>query len=347
MSSLDLYTLNKAVEVLERPTTFFLNRFFTEIQDPQSKKITVDIRRRRNKIAPFVSPCVEGVPIAALGFESISLDPAYIRLKDAPSQCSTHKRRFGERPDAQMSSAQRLNEDTMDVLNQHEEAIQQRLEWMAAQALVSGSYLVESDHHPSYQVDFRRSPNNTVTIATPWATAGVVDAAATPLQDIETLSEAVYKGTQLTMTDIIMRSSVWRILSKHQDFNDQYERYHGVDSSKLPNLHPQAAATVQFKGMLGDFNIWVYNGSYDLDGVDTPLIPEGMVIGVAAGGLQGFVGHGEIQNDKATSAGLATRTRFVDQFFDDNVGKLFAQTEAAPLVVPGNPDAVAVMTVLA
>jgi len=335
------FRLNKAIKVFERPLTFFLNLAFQDIQDPDGKKIGIDISKRKRKIAPFVSHCVEGVPIAEGGFSTLTLDPAYIRLKDAPGQCSK-TRRFGQEPCNDMSAAEKLEMDTMDVLEQHEEAIQNRLEWMAVMAIVNGSYNVTSDHHPEYNVDFGRDPNNSLTIGMTWDDATY----SQPGQDLEDLSEAVYEGCQMTMDLAVMNGTTYRHMMQNTDISKFFELASVIRDPQLPNLTPEAFKTVSFKGMVGDIAIWVYNGSFDDNGVDTKYLADGLVAGMSVEGLQGLVAYGEIENDVAKDAGMSSSTRFVDRWYDHNVGKKLAQTEAAPLVVPGNPDASAVMMVL-
>lgn len=344
----ELYRLNAAVRVLEQPNNFFLSRFFPRIQDAEGDKITIDIQRRGRKLAPFVSHCVEGVPIANSAFETRTLSPAYIRLKDAPSQCNNGKRRFGQQPDQLMSAEQNLEFDTMDVLAQHEESIQERLEWMGAKTIVDGKYLVKSDHHPAYEVDFRRSAGNSIIVAEPWKNGAVLNSDASPIDDLTALGKVIYDGCGFKMTDIIMRTSTWQALSKHQDFNDLFMKIRGVNEGEIPNLTPKAYKKVQLMGKFVGAWLWIVEESFTNDqGALEYYVPDGKVIGVSDNGLQGFIGYGEIKNDKAVAAGLSKSTRFVDRFFEDNIGKLMAQTETAPLVAPVNPDASATMTVFA
>lgn len=331
--------LTKQISKIEKPSNFLLLRFFNEVQDPTGQKIVIDVEKRTTKLAPFVSPCVEGVPIASAGFSTTAIDPTYIRLKDAPSLCSTGKRRFGEQPDTPDDPTTRLNKQTASVLMQHEDAIQARLVWMAAKALVDASYLVYSDHHPKYQVNFNRSANNTITLANPWKTGGTLNATATPLDDIESLGKAIFLSCRNKMTDLIMRSETWNTLSKHQDFVEVYKKFKGIDEAAIPEMTPKSYETVTFKGRLGEFNIWIYDDYYSENNTLNYYIPVGTILGVSAPAFQGFVAYGEIQNDKAVDAGRSLASRYVDYFYDDNVGKKFVQTEAAPLVVPGDPDA--------
>ena len=74
-------TMLAAVEQMHTPSTFLLNTFFAAEETFDTKTVDVDIVKGGRKLAPFVSPRVEGKVVTKDGFQSKNITPAYIKPK--------------------------------------------------------------------------------------------------------------------------------------------------------------------------------------------------------------------------------------------------------------------------
>src|SRR5690606_27202002 len=67
-SQMDIYStgaLVRVVESLDVPVPFLLNRYFTLRQQSENEKIYFDRKDKKRRLAPFVSPLVEGKVVEA------------------------------------------------------------------------------------------------------------------------------------------------------------------------------------------------------------------------------------------------------------------------------------------
>src|SRR5579885_551233 len=93
----DTAKLIAVVQNLKRAQSFLLDMFFpTEVvSDTEEVAIDVDIGLRR--LAPFVSPLVEGKLVEARRVQTNMFKPAYIKDKRAPDLRRPVRRMIGER----------------------------------------------------------------------------------------------------------------------------------------------------------------------------------------------------------------------------------------------------------
>ena len=142
-------------------------------------------------MAPFVSPLVEGKLVEQRRIQTNTFKPAYIKDKRAPDLRKPIRRQIGERiggepakgPEREMANIMFEMEDQVDM-------VQRRLEWMAAQVLLTGTLLVAGSGFEPVTIDFGRSSTLTIDLtgAAQWGQAGVV-----PTQDIEAWQKQILR----------------------------------------------------------------------------------------------------------------------------------------------------------
>ena len=91
----DTNTLIAVVSNLKRPQKFLLNRFFPieKVSDTEFVSIDVDVGKRR--MAPFVSPMVEGKLVEQRRMQTNVFKPAYVKDKRAPDLRKPVRRMIG------------------------------------------------------------------------------------------------------------------------------------------------------------------------------------------------------------------------------------------------------------
>src|SRR5471032_1247697 len=140
-----IYDTNALIAIvpnLKRPQKFLLDRFFpTEVtSDTEYVSIDVDVGKRR--MAPFVSPLVEGKLVEGRRIQTSTFKPAYIKDKRAPDLRKPVRRQIGERIGGELTGAERMAANLAFELSDQIDMIDRRLEWMAAQALVGGAVTI-------------------------------------------------------------------------------------------------------------------------------------------------------------------------------------------------------------
>lgn len=315
--------------------------FFPQTRSFQTEYVAFDEIGSKKPLAPFVMPCVNGVPVVHQGYNTKVLKPAYIKLEDRLEPCDFTRRQFGEAINGAPSMSQRMNNARLNALDAHRAALLRTEQWMAAQVLQTGSYTLQGDNYPTTAVDFQRNAALNIVPAVLWSNA----ATATPVDDIETAAQLVYQHGKSVAMDVILSPDAWNALRNTAQFKAQYQ-INQPPGGALPNITPQAMGTVQDKGMLGSFHLWVYAQTYELNGIETPYIDNGTCLVVSREGLSGIKLYGAIQNVKAISEGRHVSPAYQHEWVKDDGSAHLIGTESAPLIAPGNPDAVANLSVL-
>ena len=346
LSRYETWELDAMVEQLERPNPWLLRTFFGRSKFFDTKQIEFDIVDRGRRMAPFVAPTVAGKPMVREGYRTRTLTPAYIKPTALVRPGEAFTRLPGEGAyGGVMTPKQRFDKIVAEYLALHEDMIDNRLEWMAAQTLVNGAITISGESYPTVTVDFGRDPSLHVTL-----TGGATwdQSTSAPLEDIENASlnvRQISKGA--IVTDLVMSGSAWNLLKRNQEITDLIDiRFRrdlngatSIDGGPRTNLNePVYVGTLQ-----GRIDMWVYD-SYDLDdtGAPQPYIPANTVIGIATGALEGTQYYGAILD---LDAEIQARRSFSKSKVLFNPSGLELVTQSGPLLAPRRPNAMFVLTV--
>lgn len=330
-------TLRRVVRDLRTPAAFLLDTFFAEVDESTSETIEFHIEKGGRKMAPFVSPRVAGPVVNQLGYESNTLSPAYIKDKREFQPNRGLRRRIGERIGGELSPEERIRMAINENMQDQIERLTRRLEWMAAKAMVEGQYTIAGENYPERVVDFRRDSSLTVALSggDRWGEGGK------PLNHLEDWAELVEDASGAPVTDVVMDIKAWRRFHNDEDVRKLLDIRRG-DNSDL-RLSPEYA-TVQFKGTIGAFGIWVYNEKYEDDsGSLHKMIPDNTIVmgGPAVEGVRHF---GAIQDH---DAGMEPMMWFPKSWLENDPSVRWLLMQSAPLVVPYRPDNTLAATVYA
>lgn len=340
---MNIYDTTELVEVIPEVqplNQFLLSAFFPTIYMSMQEHIAFDVVSEAEILAPFVSPCVAGKPMKHEGFSTNTFTPAYLKPKHAVKPCQAMKRKAGEKIGGELSPAERFDAAVNDTLAKQERSIQRRLEWMAAQALQNGSVLVTGEDYPDTLVDFGRKAEHTIQLT---GAAAWDQATSTPVDDIEDWSGLVLEAIGVGAADVVMTPDAWKLAKKHEDFVDLLDYRRGVD--EVPLVTPQVAAKAYYKGMLGGFRIWVYDGTFVDEAGDTQRMLDPHTVLVIANGVEGLNGYqafGAIQDVDA----LVPMERFPKMWKQEDPSCAMLMTQSAPLIIPTRANAVVAVTVV-
>ncbi|HCQ4019366.1 TPA: major capsid protein, partial [Escherichia coli] len=83
MNIFDTNVLIQVVPNLMTSQNWLLDKFFPNIVESDTEEVSIDVDVGLRRLAPFVSPLVEGKLVEARKFQTNSFKPAYIKDKRA------------------------------------------------------------------------------------------------------------------------------------------------------------------------------------------------------------------------------------------------------------------------
>ena len=342
MDIFSTHVLNRVVEHLDRPASFFLDKFFPSIQTEDSEEIHFDIDKSKPRIAPFVSPLVQGKVVTSEGFETKSFKPAYVKDKRRFDPNAPLKRLIGEKIGGNLSAMNRREAALNKSLKSQVENLTRREEVMAAEALRTGKITVTGEDYPTQIIDFKRDPSlsQVLTGAVRWGEDGVK-----VLDDIEDWAGDIQSKSGAAARTVVMDPKAWRLFKNDPKVEKQLELRRGTNSSI--NIDPiafgQGNEKARYGGSIGDFDFWIYNDTYvDDEGNDQSLLPEYTVILASQGLLEGTRCYGIILDEKAS---YKANRYFTKSWLEEDPAVRWLLMQSAPLVVPFRPNATFCATV--
>ncbi|MCL2829415.1 MAG: major capsid protein [Betaproteobacteria bacterium] len=330
----DTDTLVEVIGGLEPFETFLLSLFFPGVITFETSSISFDKVSEDMRLAPFVSPLVAGKVMKQLGSEMRTFKPAYLKPKDVVDPERVFVRRPGEQIGGTLSPEQRRNAIIADILADHRKRILRRMEHMAAQILLTGKVVVEGEDYPTQEVDFYRSPGNTLALtgATRWS-----ESTAKPLDDVESWAAQA----EAPITTLIMDRHAYRNFVR---FEEVQKLLDGRRNSRSElETGPDTGRLYSYKGTLGsDLEVWVYSGYYrDEAKQKIPFLPPNTVIAGSAA-VDGVRAYGAIID---SSAGYRAMEMFPKNWINQDPAVEYVMTQSAPLPIPRHPDAALAITV--
>jgi hypothetical protein len=283
----DTNTLIQVVPNLKTAQTFILDTFFPVVTNSDSEFVSIDIDVGKRRLAPFVSPLVEGKIVEQRRIQTNTFKPPYIKDKRAPDLRRPVRRMIGERIGGDMNPVERMMQNLQFEMEDQLDMIQRRMEWMACQSLINGTLTMKGDGFPSVTIDFGRASALTITL-TGTAMWDSGNAAATPALNIDAWQNLVLKNSGAVVTDIVFTPTPFYYFTQDKTVLNAIV----TDTSKFayPNKNQvQMAAEAKhgaiLKGVWGNFRLWVYNDWYVDTGneggtVNTEyrMIPDGTIL---------------------------------------------------------------------
>lgn len=338
----DNYTTDFVMGVLEDltvPRTALLDSFFPMIQTEESEEIHFDKLDGAKKLAPFVSPVVQGQIVQERGFTTKTFTPAYIKPKTPLDPTRPLKRAAGEQIGGQLSAADRADLILIQEMENQIQMIRNRMEWMAAQVLSSGSVTISGDGYQTVSVDFGRTAGHTVTLT---STDVWDDTASTPRDDLQDWATLISKNSGGDARVVVMEPAAWTKFRSHADVKDALDFRRTSDTVSV-RAGAMTERGLSYRGTIDGFDIFVYQDWYqDSSGTVTPFLAADTVVMVAPDALEGTQAFGAILDP---AAGYMALPYFPKVWYEDDPGRNILMTQSAPLVVPLRPDATLAATI--
>jgi len=332
----ETWEMDTMLEQIERPNPWLLETFFQRTKMFETQVIEFDVMDRGRRMAPFVSPLVAGKPMRREGSRVRQFTPAYIKPIDIILPQQSFVRRPGEPYGGKKSPKQRFDDQVAETLAMHRDMVTNRMEWMAASALVYGAVTISGEDYQTVQVNFGRDASLTLNLSgLPSAWDQV---AANPMQNIETMALRVRQLSKgAVVTDIVMSGTTWSLMRFHSSLSDLISAFFRRGDSAIDAAPRTRLNEAEVVGRLnGRITLWVYDAFVQDDtGTDMPLIPDYNLIGMS-NSIEGTKYYGAI-ND--IEAGMQARELFSKTDLKFNPSGLEIVSQSAPLVAPKRPNA--------
>jgi len=340
---LDTNVLIQVVPNLLRPTTFLLDKYFPNLVTSDTEYVSIDVDIGKRRIAPFVSPLVEGKLVEQRRMQTNVFKPAYIKDKRAPDLRKPIRRMIGETIGGSMSGAEREMQNIEFEMTDQIDILTRRLEWMAAQVLTNGTVTIIGDGFPTSLIDFGRDPSLSVTLTSTlqWTTANVVAGTATPCLNIEGWQRQILKKSGATVTDIIFTTSSWEgfIADPLLKGAIYYPKLGDFGNALDPG--PRIEKGAVYKGQWGQYSLWIYNEWYvQVDSttnleVELPMLVDGTVILVGKD-MIGTRAFAQILDPAFNYAALPFAPK---TWVENDPAQRYLMMQCSPIVIPARPNA--------
>lgn len=342
--AVDIYQTRTMLQAMrqEAPTNMFLlDMLFGRIETFDTEHVDIDIVKGDERLAPFVSPRVEGKLMEEQGFTTRSYKPGYVKPKYVTEAADLIKDRVaGEniyQGDAPSRAAIRLAKQLTDGENQ----IARREEWMAAQGLTTGKVDVIGDG-VNYQIDFGMNPTHLVTLSgtSLWSDAtnsnplGDIADWATLISDDGFANANILIGGRAAIKALFENANVTKALDTRR--------------INMGEINPSSLAPgVTYYGTLiangVNVDVYQYIGSYkDNNGVRQRYIPDNKVVltSTEADFRRNFGAIADLD------AGLIPMMSFPKTWVTEDPSARHVLIQSAPLPAPHQIDAIVTATVV-
>jgi len=335
------YTLNGVVARL-RPLPQFFMSFFPGIIEHETEEVYFDKAEDKPRLAPFVHPLREGKLVESLGYTTSSVKPAYIKDKRVHDTTKPLKRIAGEAFGGSLSNEQRLAAMLTQDLADQQKMLNRRLEVMAAEAVIYGRQTITGDGFNTIQVSYGRDAALTIALAG----ADKWDASTTPDigSQLEAWDQLLLDKSGYGTTHVIMDVKAWKLMRKDANLLKLLDVRRGADTLNVNIAAMLAVEGVSYKGMYGEFPIFVYQHSYvdPVDNTTKQVMPDNTVVLVSQSALEGVQHYGAI---KDLDAGLKAMKSFTKSWTIPDPSARLLLMQSSPILVPYRTNASARITV--
>ncbi len=337
---LDLFStraMTAALEERRAPKTFLLDTFFSKEDVHDTQEVDIDVIRNKRRLAPFVNPLSEGKLVEHTGYATKTIRPPYIKPKMVTTAVDLLKRSLGQSIYSAQSPEQRTATRLVDELATMEDMIIRREEWMAAQALLTGSVTVIGEGLNAV-ISFGYSPSHQITLT---GTTVWTNAACDPLANLRAWKSIATKDSGLVPTDAILGSAAVNAFLSQASVTAALDRLN-YKALQVDMNTANLADGVTYVGRAEGLDLWTYEEYFLNDtGIEQPMIPDtAVLLGSRRADCRRH--YGAILDLEA----LVALKRFPKSWITPDPSARWVMVQSAPLPVPHQIDAFVLATVV-
>lgn len=337
-------TLLGVVKLVKPAKRFLTNTFFSKVNPVITSTIDIDLVKGKRKLAPFVSQRIGSSTVGQEGFTTQTYKPPMV-APDFPFTGEDLETRLpGENIYSGNSPEDRLAVLILNKLNEFEDMIARREEWMVAQALTTGKIPVKGEGIDQL-IDFSFTNKETLAIKAKWSYKAS-DYTGNPIADLKRWKRALAKAG-FTPTHVIMDADSADAFLLHPEVVKLFN----TASANFGNFSPRAVDPdgTTFICRINEIGLDIF--SYEewyidpADSVEKPIIPSGTVIMVSNNSTAtGFtMAYASITD---VNRGTFNLSRVPDTWMQKKPDARYLALKSRPLPIPTMVDSWYVGTVL-
>jgi hypothetical protein len=337
--------LVQVVPNLKLAQSWLLDRYFPNIVEADTEEVAIDVDVGKRRMAPFVSPLVEGKLVESRRFQTNRFKPAYIKDLRAPDLRKPVRRSIGERVGGNLTGAERemanLNAEMADQID----VITRRLEWMAASALTTGTVTIAGEGFPTVVVNFGRDAALTIALTGGYRWGQTLNSEGRDtniVAQIEAFGLIMLQKSGASPVDIVFTRSPWSWFVKAEGVQGAIMYPKLANSGNDINPGPAPVLGAVYKGRWGNYDLWVYNDWYvDDNNVEQPMIADGQII-MSGPALMGTRAFGMIMDPEFNYQPMAFAPK---TWVEKNPAQRVILMQSSPIVIPSRVNAALCATV--
>lgn len=320
--------------------TFLLDILFSKVDPKIGKYVDIDIIKGKRRMAPFQSPRVEGKLVEKLGKTTNSYEPAYVKpKKELDAELIVNARGEGESAYSLQSPEERARDMLATELNDLEDMIIRREEWMCAQQLVNGYVDVVGDG-VNYRINLLMDADHKITLT---GTNIWTDALSDPDSDLSDGVGLISQDAGLSANIVIGNTATMDVYVRHAKVKDNLNTRRADLGFIKPEDMGDGVSYYGYVTVSGkQLDLYGYDNWYiDDAGVEQPMIPNGQIVITST--KADFRRHyGAIKDKKA---GYAAIPRFPKTWDVEDPDVTWLMVQSAPLPAAHQIDAIVSMKV--
>ena len=334
---MDIYSTSYLVGAVGRIRplpTFILDNYFTAELQHESQDVAIDVVEDKPRITPYVHPLKEGKLVESLGYKTKTVSPAYLKDKRLHNPMKALRRVAGEPLGGSFTNDQRRKMNIIADLNDQLNMFKRRQETMALEVCLTGKIRIQGPGFDNL-VDFGRDSSLTesLTGSDRWINEDI-----DIVEQLEEYADRVFDKslTGAVVTEIVMDRKAWELFRKNKKVLELLDKRRG-DRSDIQLSPMEIKEGIQFKGWFGDFQIFVYKGSYIDPITEQPknYLPDYTVLFLSKS-IDGVRHYGAIMDEKA---GIKAMRYFPKSWVEEDPSARLLMLQSAPLLVPYDPNA--------
>lgn len=344
---LETKTLVKALEQMPPVPTLFRDLFFPGELTHNTRKVEIDITKSGRKVAPYVSPVIEGQVMKRDAVRTDTIKLPYLKPKYDVTAVEALKRQPGETPYSEKSHLDRARVVLNKRLSEGQQAINRTIEVQAAQAVVLGKVTAkgkdEADADWTIEIDFgRNTDHNVVKAAGGYWTVATVN----PIEDLEAWSQLIMDNGLHSPVHVVFGLNAWRAFRDNPIVQKLYDNRR-FELGKLELTQKYKDQGVQHVGGYGQWQFWLYTEKYEdpATGALTELLPSNTVI-LGCEGTRNAVNYGAIVDLEASNSPIERKV-FPKSWLQKDPSVQWLLLQSSPLATLHEPDSTVAAVVVA
>lgn len=359
---MDFYStryLNGVVVPSVRPNPkLFTMMFDTTIMSDRAEILLDRTNSAYPRMTPFVHPMAKGRVVEGQTYATDTLRPAYLKDLRAHYPDQYQERLAGEAIGGSMTVEQRMRASIVSAVQDQLDMLSNRLEAMAAEAVIHGVQTINGEGFANVVVDFRRAPETKIVLSGNDAWNLPIDPTSDDAIKFLTKVSRQLEQWAATQRDIvggtpdvvIMEQKAWQQIQsamtacQGKGWMDTSARgFSRISVDLTPQMADEMGLSA--KGTFGDFTIYTYQAEcMDPEtGTLVRAIPDNTIIMICRRLLMGVRHYGCIRDIDA----LRPLAYYADSWTEKNPSLRMLQLQSAPLMVPYRPNAVLTIKVKA